>query len=66
MRHIPMKRMYARGRPHRLQRLWKRTLNLGVRFHFSILHFLANIYLSTRTAHQAGIAATCEPSVTRA
>ena len=42
IRHIPTNRMYPRGRPQRLHRLWWRTANFGGRFHFSIMHFFAN------------------------
>jgi len=43
MRHMPNFLMYARGRPHRRQRLWNRTLNLGVCFQRSIADFFAKI-----------------------
>lgn len=42
MRHSPTKRMYARGRPQRLQRFFCRTLNRFGFFQCSILDFLAN------------------------
>jgi len=41
MRHMPKSRRNARGRPQRWQRLYPRTLNFGVRFHFSTSDFLA-------------------------
>jgi hypothetical protein len=41
MRHSPKSRRNARGRPHRWQRLYLRTLNFGVRFHFSTIDFFA-------------------------
>lgn len=43
---MPNFRMYARGRPHTWQRLWKRTAYFGFCFHLSIADFFANpIYL---------------------
>src|SRR2546428_25563 len=41
IRHRPNFRNTARGRPQRRQREYLRTLNLGVRFHFSSIDFLA-------------------------
>jgi hypothetical protein len=38
---MPKSRMYARGRPHRLQRLYPRTLNFGFLFAFAIIDFFA-------------------------
>src|SRR5688572_4959805 len=38
---MPKSRRNARGRPQRWQRLYFRTLNLGSRFHFSTIDFLA-------------------------
>src|SRR5213594_1290265 len=42
-RHRPNFRNTARGRPQRRQREYLRTLNLGVRFHFSSIDFLATV-----------------------
>jgi hypothetical protein len=41
MRQIPNFRKKARGRPHRGQRLYSRTGNLGVRLDLAICDFLA-------------------------
>src|ERR1051325_8839186 len=41
MRHIPKSLRNARGRPQRWHRLSARTLNFGVRFHFSTIDFFA-------------------------
>jgi hypothetical protein len=41
MRHTPNRRMYARARPHRWQRWYLRTPNLGFRFAFSMRHVFA-------------------------
>ena len=41
MRHRPTKRMYARGRQHRLHRFFCRTLKRFGFFQCSILDFLA-------------------------
>src|SRR5437762_13567852 len=41
MRHRPKRRRNARPRPQRLQRLWARTWNFGLRFAFSIQDFFA-------------------------
>ena len=43
MRHSPNRRYTARGRPQRVHRVYPRTLNLGVRFHFSTSDFFANL-----------------------
>src|SRR5438128_824069 len=43
IRHRPNFRNTARGRPQRRQREYLRTLNLGVRFHFSSIDFLATV-----------------------
>src|SRR5689334_13880406 len=43
MRHMPKSRRNARGRPQRWQRLYARTLNFGVRFHFSTIDFFATL-----------------------
>src|SRR5712671_1153820 len=43
IRQSPKSRRNARDRPQRWQRLYRRTLNLGVRFHFSTSDFLANV-----------------------
>src|SRR5213083_2713801 len=40
-RHSANFRMYARGRPHRWQRLRSRTLNLGAFFSFAIFAVVA-------------------------
>ena len=41
MRQIPYLLMYALERPHRLHRLYVRTLNLGALLALAIKHFLA-------------------------
>ncbi len=41
MRQIPKRRKYARERPQRLQRVYPRTLNFGVRLLCAIQDFLA-------------------------
>ena len=38
---MPNRRMKARGRPQRRQRLYARTANFGLRLCFSMRHFLA-------------------------
>ena len=43
MRHIANSRMYARGRPHSLQRDFCRLLNLGVRFDLTICDVFATL-----------------------
>src|SRR5262245_14814670 len=43
MRHMPKSRRNARGRPQRWHRLYARTLNFGVRFHFSTIDFFATL-----------------------
>jgi len=43
IRHKPKRRMNARPRPHRLQRLFRRPLNFGFRFCLSI-NDLGGIY----------------------
>lgn len=43
IRQIPNLRRKARGRPHRGQRLYFLTLNLGVRFAFAINDFFAKV-----------------------
>lgn len=41
IRQIPKNRMYPESRPQMLHRLYDRVLNFGLRFCFSIKHFLA-------------------------
>jgi hypothetical protein len=38
-------RKYPRGRPHTLQRLWRRTPNFGTRRDFMIMLVFATLYL---------------------
>src|SRR5262245_25458723 len=55
MRHMPKSRRNARGRPQRWHRLYARTLNFGVRFHFSTIDFFATpelLSLPERHVHQ--------------
>jgi hypothetical protein len=44
IRHMPNFLMYARGRPHSLQRLCARTRNFGGRFERSIADFFAKVF----------------------
>lgn len=46
MRHIWNLRRYACGRPHKGQRLYLRTLNLGLRFAWAIFESFAILSLS--------------------
>src|SRR4051794_34740791 len=48
IRHRPNLRKTACGRPHRWQRVYARTANLGLRFAFSIRAFLAMVVISYR------------------
>src|SRR3990170_8293996 len=48
IRHSPNFRNTARGRPHRRQREYFRTLNLGSRFHLMSRAFFANVVLLGR------------------
>src|SRR3954469_9047300 len=48
IRHRPNLRNTECGRPHRWQRVYARTANLGLRFAFSIRAFLAMVVVSYR------------------
>src|SRR3712207_2191098 len=48
IRHRPNLRKTECGRPHRWQRVYPRTANLGLRFAFSIRAFLAIVVVSYR------------------